>query len=245
MATTLGNIRYKARNHLLEKAPSFWSDDELLGLIRDGIYEMWRAVQGVNEEHYLTVDTTNVTLAADTATLSGVPTDTFRVLLIQPSDTTDSGSHKHLVFSPVEYNSDEFKTGLATSTVDPSQGGVINYAISNAGAPSGTTIIHVAPKVSAAISLRFVYIPTLTPGDDPCTASLLGAEDANPIPGHSDHALVAWTVAYALAKQREDNQPDPGWLGIYATEKEAILTSLAPRQSQEPTFVKAVFEANW
>ena len=52
---------------------------------------------------------------------------------------------------------------------------------------------------------------------------------------------MAWTVAFARAKEREDRSPDPAWLAIYATEKQNILTRLTPRQTQEPEIVGDMF----
>ena len=67
----------------------------------------------------------------------------------------------------------------------------------------------------------------------------------NPIPGESDNAVVAWTVAYARAKEREDRSPDPNWLAVYATEKQHLLQSLGLRQLQEPEFADAMFMSYW
>jgi hypothetical protein len=63
----------------------------------------------------------------------------------------------------------------------------------------------------------------------------------NPIPGESDQALIAYIVAFARAKEREDRSPDPNWIAVYANEKQSILTRLTPRQSQEPDVVEALW----
>jgi hypothetical protein len=86
------------------------------------------------------------------------------------------------------------------------------------------------------VSLRFVYVPTL---------ATMTAASTVPIPGEADNALIAWTVAYARAKERDDRSPDPGWLTVYATEKQHLLQSLGLRQLQEPEYVKAMFEEYW
>ena len=57
--------------------------------------------------------------------------------------------------------------------------------------------------------------------------------------------MVAWTVAFARAKEREDLSPDPGWLAIYSTEKQHLLQSLGLRQYHEPSYVNAIFEEYW
>ena len=67
---------------------SFWTDDELLDKLIDAAKDMWAAILDTYGDHYLTVDVTNVSLAASATSLTGVPTDTFRVHLIEPRDTT-------------------------------------------------------------------------------------------------------------------------------------------------------------
>jgi len=213
---------------------AYWSDDELLQLALRGCHDMWRTMIDLHEEHFLTIDTTNVSLAASTATLTGVPADTFRVVLIQPADTTSTSSSRGVVFKPANYNSPEFRASLATSAVDPTSGAIVYFALVNAGSPVAAPSVYVAPQLSSAVTLRFVYIPTLS--------SSLTVASNNPIPGESDHALIAWVVAHALAKDREDRSPDPNWLAIYSTEKTAIMTASTPRQEQEPYVVRGVFD---
>jgi hypothetical protein len=87
--------------------------------------------------------------------------------------------------------------------------------------------------VNTAISLRFVYVPIL---------AAVAAAGSNPIPGESDNALIAWCIAYARAKEREDRSPDPNWLAVYSTEKTNLLVRLTPRQTQEPEVVEDFFE---
>ena len=237
---TLGRIRYLARQYLHESAESFFKDDVLLSIILSGVYDLWRGIIDTNQEHYLTVDATNVSLAASTATLTGVPADVFRVLLIQPRDTTSTGTSRGLQFLPADYNSYEFRGGLATSALDPAGGGIIRYAIAGAGAPVGAPTIYVAPQITAAVNLRLVYIPTLT-SKSGCVYSMLDASDENPLPGHTDHALVMWTVAHAKA-QEEPFVPDPVFLASYATEKRSVLAAVTPRQEQEPKVVRGIFD---
>jgi len=57
--------------------------------------------------------------------------------------------------------------------------------------------------------------------------------------------LIAWTVAFARAKESEDRSPDPNWLSVYATEKAHLLGSLGLRQLQEPEFAQAMFSEFW
>ncbi len=56
---------------------------------------------------------------------------------------------------------------------------------------------------------------------------------------------MAWTVAFARAKERDDRSPDPNWLAVYATEKSHLLESLGLRQYQEPTYVEAIYNNYW
>lgn len=242
MATRISTLITRVRSALL--APSaatgavnadlFWSDDELLDWMTAGAQDLWRSFVDLHEAHFLTVDITNVSLAASTATLTGIPADCYRVSLIQPRDTTSTSSTRFIRFQPADYNSDNFIGALSMDTFDPSNGGVIFYAITQAGPPSSTMTIYVAPQITTALNLRFVYTPTL--------ATTLSMNSVNPIPGQSDQALVTWTLAFARAKEREDRSPDPNDLAVYATEKQACLVVSAPRQEQEPRVVKGIWD---
>lgn len=239
MATLLSAIETQARRHINEGTASFWSSAELIDIANNGITDMWGAILDLYQEHYLTVDVTNVTYAAEAEVLANVPTDVFRVFSIEPKDTTSGGAYNKLQFVPRDYNSPDFVAARSASSINPSNGGVVYYAISGAGAPVGAPTVRVAPKMSAALAaatLRFSYNPTI---------AAKAAGDDNPIPGGSDNALIAWIVAYARAKEREDRSPDANWLAVYATEKQNILTRLTPRTSQEPEFVEPLFYNLW
>lgn len=212
---------------------TFWTDAELLALITKGAQDLWAAFLDLYQDHFFTVDETNVTLAANTGSLTGVPADCFRVQLIEPRDTTTTGAQQDIVFLPKKYNSAEFINARAYGTLDATIGGVIFYDVSGAGSPIGAPTVLVAPKISAAMNLRFVYNPNL--------ATLTGASN-NPIPGESDMALIAYGVAFARAKERDDRSPDPNWIAIYSTEKQSLLTRSTPRQDQEPDMVEGMFE---
>lgn len=239
MATLLSAIETQARRHLNETTASFWSSAELIDIENRGIKDLWGAVLDLHQEHFLTNDITNISISASTGSLSGVPTDVFRVHLIEPKVTSSTGSYRNLQFVPRDFNSPDFIAARALGDVDASQEQTIFYCVTNAGAPVGAPTILIAPTLSAAIAatnIRFVYVPVL--------ADKIAA-DSNPIPGESDNALIAWTVAYARAKEREDRSPDPNWLAVYATEKQNILTRLTPRQTQEPDFVEPLFGTLW
>jgi len=234
MATLLSAIETQARRHLVETTARYWSSAELIDIINNGIKDLWGAIIDLNQEHFATIDITNVSMAADTATLTGVPTDVFRVLLIEPLDTTASGAHRWVKFTPKDYNSAAFTNARAQAAQDPTNGLEIYYALRNAGAPVAAPSVDVGPQVSTAISLRFVYVPVL---------AAVAANGSNPIPGESDNALIAWCVAYARAKEREDRSPDPNWLAVYSTEKNNITVRLTPRQTQEPEVVEDFFDS--
>ena len=237
MATLLSALETQTRRHLIETTASYWSSAELIDIMNQGIKDLWRDIVDLKQEHFLTNDTTNVTMAASTATLTGVPADVHKVYLIEPVDATANSTNKGLVFAPLDYNHKYFQAARTLSAVDPANN-QIYYSVTGAGAPTGTssTVIYVAPQVSSAVSLRFVYVPTL---------ATKTTSDNNPIPGEADNALIAWTVAFARAKEREDRSPDPNWLAVYSTEKAHLLQSLGMRQYHEPTYVDAIFEESW
>lgn len=235
MATLLSAIETQTRRHLDETTASFWSSAELVDIINRGIKDLWRDVVDLKQEYYLTVDVTNTSISADTATISGVPSDVFKIYLIEPVNTSSDGTHTGLIFRPQDFNHESFQGARAGTNIEP-KNATIYYAITGQGAPTGAPTIHIAPKLTSAIaagSLRFAYVPTL--------ADKIAA-DTVPIPGEADNALIAWTLAFARAKEREDRSPDPNWLAIYSTEKQHLLQSLGVRQLQEPIYVDAVFE---
>ena len=237
MATLLSAIETQARRHLIEPTASYWSSAELIDIINQGIRDLWRDVVDLKQEHFLTNDTTNVTMAANTATLTGVPSDVHKVYLIEPLDSSSDSANKGLVFTPLDYNHKRFQSVRTMDAIDPSNN-VIYYAVTGAGAPTGSssTVVYVGPQVNDAVSVRFVYVPTLA-------AKVAG--DNVPIPGEADNALIAWTVAFARAKEREDRSPDPNWLAIYSTEKGHLMQSLGLRQYHEPFCVDGFFEEYW
>ena len=234
MATAFSSLETVVRRYLKETSAGFWSQAELLQHFVDGAKNMWGAIIDLYEEHYLTVDTTNVSLAASTATITGVPADCFRVHLIEPRDTTSSGTAPHTLFIPKDFNHPDFINARAMTAQDPGAGLKVYYHVTGAGAPVAAPTIHVAPQLSTALNLRFVYVPTFASTD-------LEIGDNNPIPGESDQALVAYCLAWALAKEQEDKMPHPGWLQVYKTEKDGLLTRLTPRQSQEERIVDDIW----
>lgn len=232
MATTIKNLLVDVRNRLIETSPNFWSDAELTEIMIKGIRDQWRDIVDLKQEHYLTVDTTNVSYQSNSTQLSGVPLDVHKVYMIEPRDLSINGSNTGLTFKPEEYNSENFQLARSQGSIDPTND-IIYYAITQQGTPVSAPVILVAPKVNSSIPIAFSYCPSL---------GQLTVDSIIPIPGEADNACLAWTVAYARAKEREDRSPDPSWLMIYATEKSHLLQSLGLRGYQEPLYVNAMFQ---
>lgn len=235
MATILNDIIPIVRSRLIETDPSFWSDDELLQIEILGVRDLWRDVVDLKQEHYLTTDTTHVTLEASTSHLSGVPTDVHKVYMIEPLDLSVNGTNHGLLFKPLPYNNNTFQLARSREAIDPTND-TIYFAIHKQGAPVSAPEIVIAPQVTSQVDIAFTYVPTL--------GALVGT-DVLPIPGEADNAIIAWTVAFARSKEREDRSPDEAWLAIYATEKAHLLQSLGLRQYQEATYVDAMYQEYW
>lgn len=230
MATTLSTIITNARATLLETSAKFWTDAELLNILTDGAKDLWKAIIDVYQDHFFTLSTAgSVSMPADATTLSGVPTDCFRVKLIEP---TTLSSFVNTFFRPKDYGHAEFRLARSEAAVDP-RGITIYYDMVAQGPPVGAPTIYVAPKITSAMGVTLGYIRTV--GD-------LTTGSVNPIPGETDMALKAWIIAHARAKEREDRSPDPEWLAIYSTEKQAVLTAVTPREQDEPEYVEGMFE---
>lgn len=234
MATLVSEIETKVRLRLNEPVARFWSSDELVGIINAGVKDLWRDIADLKQEHFMTIDE-DVTMEANTGTLTDVPSDVHKIIMIAPLDLTESGSNQGLQFRPTDYNSNAFQSSLARNAIDPTND-VIYYAITTQGSPVGAPVIRVAPKVNSEVELSFAYVPTL---------STLTAVSNVPIPGECDNALIAWTVAFARAKELDSRAPDPSWLTIYTSEKAHLLQSLGLRQYQEPSFSEALFAEYW
>ncbi len=235
MATLASAIETLARQRLVETTASFWTSAELISIMDLGHKDLWRDTVDLKQEHYLTVDNENVSLAASTGTLSGVPNDVHKIYLIEPRDTTTDSDNAGLIFTPLDYNHATFRMARTLDDVDPANANIY-YSIMGQGAPVNAPVIRIAPKTTSQVLLSFSYVPTVP---------TLASTSPILIPGEADAALVAWTVAFALAKEREDKSPDPNWLAIYATEKQHLLQSLGLRQYQEAQYVDAVFEHFW
>lgn len=232
MATLVSTLITNARTKYLREATAdFWTDAELLSHALSGINDLWRTIIDLHQEHFLTVDETNVSLAANTATLTGIPTNAFRIVSIDVRDP-DASTTSGCEFVPRDWNHPDMVNARRSPACDPGSA-VIPYCITGQGPPVGTLTVRVGQKVTSAVTLTVAYIPTH--GVD-------GADDNNPIPGESDHALECWIAAHARAKEREDGSPDPDLLAIYSNEKQNIKPVLTPRTEQELATVEGMFE---
>lgn len=212
----------------------FWTEQELLDLLILGCKDLWRAIVDLHQGHFTTIDETNVSVTANTSTLTGVPTDCFRVLMVEPRDLSDANVNSGVYFKPKQYHSLAFQTARSLSaSLSATDATTVFYDILNAGSPVAAPSIVIAPTLTSALTLRLVYVHVL--------ATLLESSD-NPIPGESDNALISWCVAWARAKEREDRMPDPAWLATYSTDKQSLLTALTPRQEQEEEIVEGLFD---
>lgn len=231
MATTIDTIVTRARVHLIEPVASFWSDAELVSHAILGCQDLWRSIIDNYQDYFLTIDEVNVTQDAGVSTLTGVPQDVFRIKGIEPRSLSDT----QLLYVPLDYSHPDFQRARSTSAAEPTSM-TFFYDLIGTAAPVGAPSIYVAPLASRQVPLRLIYIPTLP--------ALTGASN-NPIAGETDNAIMAWVIAYARAKEREDRAPDAEWISIYATEKQHILQAITPRQDDENDYVEALFEPYW
>lgn len=222
----------------------FWTEDELHQLLVNGAKDLWKAIVDLHQGHFVRfVDPTTtpvgsvsypIGVSGQMTAFTGVPTDCFRILNIEPVDLGNTGLIVRY-FKPKQMQSVDFQAARAMTIQDGSSYLTIYYDILNAGSPVGAPTIIGAPPVSAAIPIRLMYVYTLP---------TLVDTDNNPIPGESDNALIAWCVAYAKSKEQDtvNRVPDPGWLAVYNTEKQGLLVALTPRQEQEEEVVEGMFE---
>lgn len=235
MPSLISDIEALARKRLIETTASYWTSPELVDIIAAGCRDLWRDTVDLKQEHYLTINNTDVYFGTSATELSGVPTDVHKVYMIEARDLTTTSANVGIQFLPLDYNARDFQLARSRAAIDPAND-TFYYCITSQGAPVNAPVIKVSPKSTSQVNLSFCYVPTLGP---------LTSASAVPIPGEADNALVAWCVAFARAKEREDRSPDPAWLAVYATEKAHLLQSLGLRQYQEPSYVSAVFEQYW
>lgn len=235
-ATSIASIIVQVRRQLIETVARFWSDAELTDIFKLGVMDLWGAILDLHQDHYFEViEDGSVYQASGASQLSGVPADCFRVMLIEPLNTVVDNSSTAVQYAPRKYNHADFIAARTVGSFEPNQAGVIYFDVTGPGAPIAAPKVRVAPTLSSNLKLRFAYYP------------MLEVTDFNPVPGGSDNALKAWVLAYAMAKEQANGQriPDAGWLAIYATEKQTILTRMTPRQEQEADVVDGLFQDRW
>ncbi len=230
-ASLISGLIYTVRSQLKEPIPSFWNDQELLDHLNNGARDLWRMIVDLYEHHFLTVIDTPY-IDAGASVIYQLPEDVHRVVLIEPRVVGTGTANPGLIFKPLPYTDPRFLNARGMAAQDP-RDTVCYYTPYGEGGPVNPPTIKIAPTFTSAVNLTLAYNHTLPRFDE---------DDRNPIPGEADNALVAWCLAFARAKEREDNRPDPGWLAIYQTEKRNLQQQLAPRQSQEPQFVLGMFE---
>lgn len=237
-ATPITSIITQARRQLVELTARFWTDDELKDILKLGVMDLWGAILDLHQDHYFNVVETEgadgVRLDAGASQLTNVPDDCFRVMLIEPLRTNlDPFGGLACAFVPRKYNHPDFISARSWANDESAlTAGVIYYDVTGPGAPVAAPVIRIAPRISTTVKLRLAYYP------------MLDVNDTNPVPGGSDNALKAWTIAYANAKEGPQGSriPDAGWLSVYATEKQTILTRMTPRQEQEADVVDGLFD---
>jgi hypothetical protein len=244
MATLISTIIANARIDLLANGgvlaggsdDDYWTDDELLTHFQNGAKDMWRSILDLYKGHFLTVDITHMSIAADNPLVQGVPTNLFRVDLIRPLNIGFQSGSRGLIFKYVDnVTHPRFVQAQAFGSV-AARNNVIWYTVINAGAPTAAPDIMIAPTLSEALNpLYVVYGPIL---------GTMSSGSNNPIPGESDKALQAYVAAFARCKDREDRSPDPEFISIYATEKKSILTALTPRSIQDVETVVGMWEGD-
>jgi hypothetical protein len=232
MPTSTQVLIGRARKHLREPVAKFWTDAELLVHAIDGYNDLWKMVLDLYEEHYFTFDETNVTLPANSSTLSGIQPNMFRIKSIEARDLTPNSTNRGLEFIPRKWNHYQFEAARRINPVEPNSN-TICYLVAGEGPPVSALTVRVAPQVSSVVNLTVAYLKA---------HSATALESNNPIPGFSDKAIEYWIVAHARAKEREDGSPDPEALAIYANEKMILRVAMEPRQEQELEQVEGLFE---
>lgn len=234
-SSKISDIEALARQRLVEPTPRYWTSQELTDIIIAGIRDLWRDIVDLKQEHFLTVNQNDVYFPPNSDRLAGVPDDVHKVYLIEAKHMEENSANVGLQFMPLDYNHRNFQLARSRPAIMP-QNDTFYYSITAQGAPVGAPVIFCAPKTTQTLQIRFCYVPDLQP---------MTSGDFIPIPGEANNALVAWTVAYARAKETDDRSPDQNWLSIYATEKMHLLESLGLRQYQEPLMADALFQEYW
>jgi hypothetical protein len=232
MPTTLQTILTDARAAINAQSDPFWSDPEILRYINRGIADVRRSINQTHQDYHFELDVT-VEHQPGVDTLVNVPADCG---VIYGLEVVDRAAHP-LLYVRKDWQHASFQDARQRSGLDPLTGGIIYYTATGVGAPLAAPTIRVAPPVSAVVTLRLTYqpVPDIT----------LGLSDNVPLPANADEALIQWTVAYMVGRQRPDQQPDATRMGLYNVEVQKIMVAIAPRDESETRTVEPLFEEYW
>ena len=233
MPTTLQTILTDSRAAINAQTDPFWSDPEILRYINRGIADVRRSINQTHQDYHFELDAT-VEHQPGVDTLVNVPVNCGVIYGLEVLDPTTHA----LVYVRRPWGSTEFHAARRpTAQVDPLTGGIVYYTPTGVGAPAAAPVIRVAPVVSAVVPLRLSYqpVPDIT----------LGLNDIVPLPGNADEALIQWTTAFMVGRQRPDQQPDQTRMGLYNVEVQKILVASAPRDESDTETVEPLFEEYW
>src|SRR5712692_9240635 len=104
MPSKISKIETLARQTpLIESSAKFWSSQELTDIIIAGIKDLWRDIVDLKQEHYLTLNNTDVYQDIGAIQLSGVPADVHKIYMIEPKDVTSTSNDVGLQYMPLDY----------------------------------------------------------------------------------------------------------------------------------------------
>lgn len=159
MAQTLATVRSKVRGHIDEPTASYWTDTELNGYIDDRQWDLWRKVQAIRKDYWLSPTGFVLTLVvgqSNYTTTDGVPADIWRISTIR---TTQAG-FQDVIWTLGNPTSREWVDGLRTDVpiVNPYQ---IMYALRN------LSTIAISPLPQSVLTAQVDYIqqPTVMTAD--------------------------------------------------------------------------------
>lgn len=238
MSTTCASLITRVRDLINESTASFWSDAELLRYMNGAINDLYRRIKDNIQDDFFTLDESNVSAAASTAALTGVPSNVAEIRQLLPRSIV---SYPNLRFWPRKWTDYDFQAARASTALDPISGGDVFYAIYGTGGPVGAPNIEIAPTLSAAVPLTLAYVPSRT--------EITSDATVNPIPGESDMALVYYTTAHALGRtphgDNDTMRPDSAYMKLFEQEAVKIVVASTPRQTDEPDVAEAFFEMYW
>src|SRR5882672_9408947 len=119
MASQISTIEALTRQRLIEITASFWTSQELVDIISAGVRDLWRDIVDLKQEHYLTINNTDVYYGASASELSGVPTDVHKVYMIEPRDLSANGTNHGIVIRPMDYNARDFQLARSLDAIEP------------------------------------------------------------------------------------------------------------------------------